>query len=192
MEKTCTKCKELKDLDCFSKRKRNKDGLVCACKVCNRASCLAYRRSRIGKIKGMYNKMIKRCETASSYVKNNRQVHFTIEDFLEFIESSAFDGLYDVWVESGYKQKFSPSIDRIDNNIDYTPKNIQILTQSENAAKDNRGEKSALSKLKPEEVISIRKMYGSKKYTRNQIGSLFGVTKRTISDITTRTTWKHI
>jgi hypothetical protein len=48
---------------------------------------------------------------------------------------------------------------------------------------DQYGEKNPSFKLKDSEVISIREMYMTKKYTQAQIGELFGVAHQTISII---------
>lgn len=50
-----------------------------------------------------------------------------------------FNLIWNNWKENKFKRKLSPSIDRIDNNKCYTLKNIQWLTQSNNASKDSIG-----------------------------------------------------
>jgi hypothetical protein len=49
-----------------------------------------------------------------------------------------FMTLYKNWQENGYKRAYSPSIDRIDNRRGYEFDNLQWLTFSQNARKNNK------------------------------------------------------
>ena len=51
MDKKCTKCKEVKSLESFSKSSRSKDGLMCICKACNRAANKAWVEANPDKVK---------------------------------------------------------------------------------------------------------------------------------------------
>ena len=63
----------------------------------------------------------------------------TQQEFLNWCEETRpiFMKMHKEWEESGFKRKFIPSIDRIDNDGGYALDNIQWLTLSENSAKDN-------------------------------------------------------
>jgi len=54
------------------------------------------------------------------------------------------------------------------------------------------GEKNHRAKLKEVEVVKIRKLYSSNKFTQRKLGRMFGVTKHTIWYIVHRKTWRHI
>lgn len=59
------------------------------------------------------------------------------EEFLNmFKEDSEFNRLFIEWKDSGYDNRFVPSVDRIDNSGDYTLDNIRFITHSENCSKD--------------------------------------------------------
>jgi len=54
------------------------------------------------------------------------------------------------------------------------------------------GEKNPNAKLKDSEVIAIREKYGTGNYTMEEIGAMFGVSRRSISNIVNKHIWKHI
>ena len=58
-----------------------------------------------------------------------------------------------------------PSIDRKNNNGNYTLKNCQFIELRKNRSKDNRGENNSNTKLTKKQVIKIRNLYKTKKYT---------------------------
>ena len=61
----------------------------------------------------------------------------TLEEFLEkFKADSNLKILLHQWKQSDYLPKFAPSIDRIDNDGDYSIDNLQFITHSENCMKD--------------------------------------------------------
>lgn len=55
-----------------------------------------------------------------------------------------------------------------------------------------RGENNANDKLTEEEVVKIRKLYATGRYTQEVLGDMFNVTQMNISAITRRKTWNHI
>jgi|APGre2960657404_1045060.scaffolds.fasta_scaffold17497_3 hypothetical protein len=57
-----------------------------------------------------------------------------------------------------------------------------------------KGEKSKVSKLKNEDVIYIREKYKprDKQYNKEKLSTMFNVSQRTINDIISKKTWKHI
>lgn len=61
------------------------------------------------------------------------------QEYLEWANNTQkqFLELHKNWVESGCKLKYTPTIDRINNNIGYIPSNMQWLTQSDNRKKEN-------------------------------------------------------
>jgi hypothetical protein len=55
-----------------------------------------------------------------------------------------------------------------------------------------RGEKVGTSKLSSENVLKIRKMYATKKYTQTRLGKLFGINQSSVSAIIRNSLWKHL
>ena len=53
------------------------------------------------------------------------------------------------------------------------------------------GEKNLNSKLKENQIIKIRKLYKTGKYTQKKIGNMFGVSHSNISYIVNGHGWKH-
>jgi urease alpha subunit len=62
------------------------------------------------------------------------------EEFENFINKNSIilENLYKNWKENKFLQKLSPSIDRINPKQEYTPSNIQFLTNAENTIKGNK------------------------------------------------------
>jgi DNA-binding XRE family transcriptional regulator len=56
----------------------------------------------------------------------------------------------------------------------------------------NKGEKIGTSKLTQKEVLEIRQLYSTEKYTQKELGQKFGVTRSLIGYIINNKTWKHI
>ena len=77
--------------------------------------------------------------------------------------------------------------------------NLELLTRGENLAyafkiglADQRGERSSRAKLTNIQVLEIRRLYKTKKYTQKQIAIKFNVTQGNIGNIITRKRWTHI
>lgn len=61
----------------------------------------------------------------------------TKDEFIsKFINDSKFLELYSSWQDNYFQRKFAPSIDRINNDLDYTLDNIEFISQSSNSKKD--------------------------------------------------------
>lgn len=61
-----------------------------------------------------------------------------------------------------------------------------------NANRNSKGEKNGQSKLTKQKVKKMRLMWKSKKYTLQEIGDFFDVTKQNAWFCVKRKTWKHI
>ena len=82
-----------------------------------------------------------------------------------------------------------------DNRVE----NLEWVTKSENMSHakstglfNNGGENHYNTKLTKEQIIQIRELYATKKYTQKQLGKMFGIKTRTISDIINKKSWNHI
>lgn len=96
-----------------------------------------------------------------------------------------------------------PEINHEDGNkLNNRYSNLKWTTSSDNKkhAYNNglmmapKGEKSKVSKLKNEDVIYIREKYKprDKQYNKEKLSTMFNVSQRTINDIISNKTWKHI
>jgi hypothetical protein len=82
-----------------------------------------------------------RCEGKISGGKY-KGIYFCQKD--EFIEwcykkknMDQFISLWETWRDNNFERKYTPSIDRINNDNGYLPENLQWLTQSENSSKND-------------------------------------------------------
>ncbi len=55
-----------------------------------------------------------------------------------------------------------------------------------------RGEKAGLAKLTEIQVLEIRSLYASRKFSQSKLARMYNVVQSVISAITLRKTWKHI
>ncbi len=55
-----------------------------------------------------------------------------------------------------------------------------------------QGERGSGSKKTEDEILEIRRLYATKKYTQKQLSKMFNIIQPTISQIVRRKTWKHI
>lgn len=87
---------------------------------------------------------------------------------------------------------------KCNNPICCNPKHLYLGTQKDNLKQmieDGRshvGEKHGLAKLTEEDVLKIRKMYSTGKYTLKTLGETFKTCFQNISDIINRKHWRHI
>lgn len=85
-----------------------------------------------------YSEITRRCKTFDSKrPKYYGKIRCTKEEFMnKFLTDSNFLNLYKNWQINNHKRKFAPSIDRIDNEGDYTLDNIRFIIQRLNSKKD--------------------------------------------------------
>ena len=103
-----------------------------------------YERTRKGKLMRTYRNMYTR---VSGILKTKAHLYEGLDilargDFYSWsLADKDYNSLFDSWVDSGYEMRLSPSIDRKDTSVGYTPNNIQWTTHSENSRRGslNRG-----------------------------------------------------
>lgn len=154
--KTCSKCKKEKPLSEYYKDKRTQDGYYSGCKKCHLSVKNNSSTAKYGRIfrqnlrqnpnskdvaKYLYDAMYRRLLYSPYYA--NRKCGYSLNEFEEWIKNnwSSYLSLHQAWLKSGFKRSLAPSIDRIDNKLDYQLDNIQFLTLSENLRKDKLGVK---------------------------------------------------
>jgi hypothetical protein len=163
MKKKCTKCGEVKSLTDFSKNKRGKDGLKRHCKTCDRKFKIEYRSTERGYLRYIYYSITSR-EKITPQNPISIKCHFTFEEFLAAWEKhKSIYGMRSAWgpgidkleehlpitmihkgegkfgrggcVKGSKRIRSNLSVDRLDNNIDYTLQNIIFIRNDENARK---------------------------------------------------------
>jgi|TARA_R110000744_G_scaffold350591_1_gene456290 hypothetical protein len=95
-----------------------------------------YHKTRKGKLMLTFNNMTRRVQ---GYVKPHlyKGLEICARDvfYAWSLGSNSFEHLYNNWVDSDFKRRLSPSIDRIDTDKGYVLGNIQWITLSENSQK---------------------------------------------------------
>jgi len=161
IKKTCFVCKKKKALSEFYKHPEMLDGTVNKCKECNKKEnkenwwkhrdekreydTKRHRHSIQRILSHRYAGIKRRCEIGGN---NGRRYKVTGKEYLskaQFMEwcysedvYKKFISLYEDWVKSGFLEKKSPSIDRINSKKSYILGNLQWLTKSDNCKKSNK------------------------------------------------------
>lgn len=145
-EKACIKCGKIKPLADFYPHPQMKDGHLNKCKECvkeyvrnrdARESDLKRYRNNIQRyLDSRYSSLKTRCNGKGHASYNGRKL-LTKDEWNEWTKQQMprFMELYKAWRNKGFKRKFAPSVDRIDNNKGYEIDNMQWITQSENSKK---------------------------------------------------------
>lgn len=149
---TCRVCKEEKSKEEFSfqHRKLNPDKRKTICKRCDCDRSIAYgkqfRKKRIeyyrdyyhtinGHTLNLWSALNNRVRRKKSYI--GLPVTFTKEQFLNWIRNNKeYWRLFAMWKEASYEPRYTPTVDRIDNQRGYEPDNVQVLVQYENSRKN--------------------------------------------------------
>lgn len=151
--KKCFKCGENKLIDEFYRHKEMPDGHLGKCKDCTKIDVsLNYQLKRDGykKYEKKRQKSINRIlshrysgiksrvegrATRRYYVEGKPML--TKQEFYSWYKDreTEFMEIYKIWESNDYKNKFAPSIDRIDNKKGYTVDNMRWVTKSFNSSK---------------------------------------------------------
>lgn len=154
-EKTCFKCNVTKQLSEFYVHKQMFDGHLNKCKECTKLDIkqnllknkdyyrkydLKRYRYNLKRLKDhKYRGIVGRCNGGHSgrKYKVEGMSYLTREEYDSWWTNNILDFLecFKVWELSGFRNKFAPSIDRIDNSKGYTPENMQWLLLTDNSRK---------------------------------------------------------
>lgn len=153
MEKQCTKCKVLLQLECFSKDKHKASGYRSACKKCSSLEFQNFRNSdayqaRLEKVK-TGRKTKKNIDPVSVWVHDvfhnakyrskKNGIEFSITKKWVALSVVKFCPLLQIELNYGASKSSdsSASIDRVDSSKGYTPENCKIISFKANRIKNN-------------------------------------------------------
>lgn len=160
--KTCSKCNTNKRLSEFHKRESQSDGLSSECKSCHKIRHLVYypknkeqilkrgkewRNKNRGRVsiysKKYYNNIIvnepwiknyKAAKSRCNGKNNNRYPRYGGRG-IKF--NLSLEDIKNLWLRDDASKMLKPSIDRIDNDGNYTFANCRFIELSENSSKKN-------------------------------------------------------
>lgn len=90
----------------------------------------------------LYQSIKERLAKGKSY--KGRKLLFTKEQLTEFcLLDVSYRAIFKEWEASGFRRQLSPSVDRINNDGDYSLDNIQILTHADNGRKGSSPQPSS-------------------------------------------------
>ncbi len=178
--KKCSKCKEKKPISEFNRDKYNEDNLTIFCKKCRAIGYKKYWIKKKKKFNGLYTvwkDMKSRC-----YNLNNAKYKCYGGRGIAICKEwrNSFQTFYN-WAKDEHRRWLT--IDRRNNNGNYTPENCRFVTKAENTRNSRQ------TKLNVEKVKQIRQLLEEGKLVQYEIGKLFGVHQMTISMIKRRRTW---
>ena len=161
--KICFKCGKEQEINNFYKHKYTADGYLNKCKECSKKDVRKYYQDNLEVKKNYdnyrlrhsitrifnhrYSGIKRRCLIGRSDKKpysTTGKVFLSKEEWLEWCYKKdnykKFVEIYNKWVQAGFIEKLSPSVDRIDNKKSYITSNIQWLSKSDNCIKHNKHE----------------------------------------------------
>ena len=147
--KICTRCHEVRSLSEFYKLETGKNGLHPECKKCDAERKVLYSRTKRGLISRIYNNQRRGSESRGHPYSSYTRIE--LEKWL--FSQPKFHELYDNWVKSGYKKKFSPSCDRLNDYEFYSLNNIQLLTWEEHIKKSHSDQINGVNNKQSKAVL---------------------------------------
>jgi len=168
--KTCSKCKEEKELIEFGKCVKNKDWLKRKCKICVKAYNVSFQRTLKGKLGLAHSHQVEKSKR-----RGHKPPNYTRKEFIDrYINNKDYLTLYNNWVKSDYNNLLSPSFDRLDDYKPYTFDNLQMITWGENNKKANSDRRNGINNKISKAVIGTHiktseqiEFYSAKEAGRN-------------------------
>lgn len=125
--KYCYDCTLTKPFDAFAKSSATKDGHNAQCKTCAVEAARQRTRTRRGLVKKIYHN-----QRMTSKKMGRPMPAYSEDQLFDWMVDHGYETLWRAWTDSGHDKWLSPSIDRKDNNKNYTLDNIQLITWREN------------------------------------------------------------
>ena len=118
----------------FSGYKKSNDGKKSDCKKCLCKLQVDYSRTKRGLASKIYFAQVNSCRN-----RGHELPSYTIDELYKWLLNQVnFNSIYENWVKSKYDKMLYPSIDRLDDYLSYSFKNIRLVTWQENKNKGNR------------------------------------------------------
>ena len=136
--RSCSKCKKEFPADNthFFKHSQRSDGLHSWCKSCCKEGNKKSIEKKYSTFEGRITTFLRTCKESAK--KRNQEFSLSRKDFLDMWKQQ--DGLCvytGLPMELAPATLFSVSVERIDNNIGYTPENTVLVTNAVNRMKSN-------------------------------------------------------
>ena len=162
----CPKCKIIKPFKQFATKEHKKTKLHYVAAECNQCqykrklkkhghSTVRYNETQLYKEKNTVNgrgaRLFYNCRNRAKQSKKGIEFSLTRSILLELLQPMVCK-VTGVKLILGDSNPYSPSIDRIDNNLGYTDDNIQIVAQMYNFCKNKFTDKEAINFLKKVKV----------------------------------------
>jgi len=142
---------------------------------------MEYRQTEHGKIREMYRRQIR-----SSLKRGHDKPDYSLDEFMKWVLSTDdWEGLYSLWVKSGFNKNLSPSIDRLKNNKGYEFGNIELVTWEINNKRGNDSRFNGVHKTQHRAVVQLSKdmKFVSEFISINEAKRCTGVNDYTIGQV---------
>jgi len=183
IRKKCKKCLQVLPLEEFHRDKGLADGHRNVCKTCAKARAARSRLDIKKKTSGLFDvlhAMKSRCYNPkhNSFARYGGRGITICAEWLENPER-----FYNWCKEHGYRPGLQ--IDRINNDLGYSPENCRVVTRAQNQHNTSRVPYSE------REVSVFRRAYKCGAITQKALAEMYGVNPATISMICSYKTWKE-
>jgi len=121
--------------------------------IYNKKYLKQYFRSFHGVAKRLYHHMKERSKI------NNWNFSLSYNDFVEWLDKSDYEKIYDNWVRKNYNNKLKPSIDRINDYGIYEIGNIRVITWKENWLRGQKSNKNIVAYTKNFSIARKKRQY---------------------------------
>lgn len=95
-----------------------------------------YERTPHGKLMRIYRNMKSRVEGVQklkAHLYEGKEL-ISKDEFKEWANSKEYQDMYQIWKDSDFDRRLSPTVDRIDSSLGYIVDNMRWLTHSENSS----------------------------------------------------------